>query len=284
MTTIRDALIYGKNFLKKKNISTYQLDTELLLMSAIGKDKTYLYAHPEYILNEREKQKYLKNLKERSKRLPVAYIIGEKEFYGERFIVEKGVFCPRPETELLIDEAKMLFSTNDKLKIYEIGCGTGIISITLARLFPKSIIYCCDINNKALDLTLRNAKFHKVKSRVKIFKGSFFEPIKDTKFDLIISNPPYLDHDDYMGAEPEVRKEPKAALMSREKGLWALKKIIRESKLYLKDEGYILLEIGNAQGEYIKKYGEKKGFEIVVKQDLNGYDRVIRGCLKTKNT
>ncbi len=280
MTTIRDALIYGKNYLKKKNIFTYQLDTELLLMSAIGRDKTYLYAHPEYILNEREKQKYLQNLKERSKRLPVAYIIGEKEFYGEKFIVKKGVFCPRPETELLIDEAKMLFGTDDSLKIYEIGCGTGIISITLAKLFPKSFVYCCDISEKALDLTLKNAKLHNVEGQVKIFKGAFFEPLKDTKFDLIISNPPYLNKSDYLAAEPEVRKEPKEALMSKEKGLWALKRIIRESKLYLKDEGYILLEIGNAQGEYIKKYGKKKGFEVLVKQDLNGYDRIIRGCLK----
>lgn len=280
MTTIREALIYGKNFLKKNNIETYQLDAELLLMSAIKKDKIYLYAYPEYVLKENEENLYIKNLKERARRTPVAYIIKEKEFYGEKFIVEKGVFCPRPETELLVDEAKTVFNNKSKLMIYEIGCGTGIISVTMARIFPNSIVYCSDINKRALNITKENAKLHDVQERVKIFEGAFFEPVKNKKFDLIVSNPPYLSKSDYLEAEPEVRKEPKKSLMSKEKGLWAIKKIIRESKHYLKDKGYILLEIGNSQGEFVRKYAEKMGFETDVKQDLNGFNRVVKGFLK----
>lgn len=280
MTTIREALIYGKNFLKKNNIETYLLDAELLLMFAIKKDKTYLYAYPEYVLKENEENLYIKNLKERARRTPVAYIIKEKEFYGEKFIVNKGVFCPRPETELIIDEAKKNFNGKNKLMIYEIGSGTGIISVTLARIFPNSVVYCSDINEKALKVTKENAVLHKVQDRVKIFKGAFFEPVKNKKFDLIVSNPPYLSKEDYLEAEPEVRKEPKKALMSKEKGLWAIKRIIRESKQYLKDKGYILLEIGNSQGEFVRKYAEKMGFETDVKQDLNGFNRVVKGFLK----
>lgn len=279
MITIREALIYGKNFLKKNNIETYLLDAELLLMFAIKKDKTYLYAYPEYVLKENEENLYIKNLKERARRTPVAYIIKEKEFYGEKFIVNKGVFCPRPETELIIDEAKKIFDQKNKLVIYEIGSGTGIICVTLARIFPNSVVYCSDINEKALKVTKENAVLHKVQDRVKIFKGAFFEPVKNKKFDLIVSNPPYLSKEDYLEAEPEVRKEPKKALMSKEKGLWTIKKILRESKLYLKEDGYILLEIGNSQGEYIKNYAEKIGFKTTIKQDLNGFDRIIKGCL-----
>lgn len=279
MTTIREALIYGKNFLKKNNIETYLLDAELLLMFAIKKDKTYLYAYPEYVLKENEENLYIKNLKERARRTPVAYIIKEKEFYGEKFIVEKGVFCPRPETELIIDEAKKIFDQKNKLVIYEIGSGTGIISVTLARIFRNSVVYCSDINEKALEVTKKNAELHGVQKRVNIFKGAFFEPVRNKKFDLIVSNPPYLSKEDYLEAEPEVRKEPKKALMSKEKGLWTIKKILRESKLYLKEDGYILLEIGNSQGEYIKNYAEKIGFKTTIKQDLNGFDRIIKGCL-----
>lgn len=279
MTTIREALIYGKNFLKKNNIETYLLDAELLLMFAIKKDKTYLYAYPEYVLKENEENLYIKNLKERARRTPVAYIIKEKEFYGEKFIVEKGVFCPRPETELIIDEAKKNFNGKNKLMIYEIGSGTGIISVTLARIFRNSVVYCSDINEKALEVTKKNAELHGVQKRVNIFKGAFFEPVRNKKFDLIVSNPPYLSKEDYLEAEPEVRKEPKKALMSKEKGLWTIKKILRESKLYLKEDGYILLEIGNSQGEYIKNYAEKIGFKTTIKQDLNGFDRIIKGCL-----
>lgn len=279
MTTIREALIYGKDFLKKNNIETYLLDAELLLMFVIKKDKTYLYAYPEYVLKENEENLYIKNLKERARRTPVAYIIKEKEFYGEKFIVDKGVFCPRPETELIIDEAKKIFDQKNKLVIYEIGSGTGIISVTLARIFPNSVVYCSDINEKALEVTKKNAELHGVQKRINIFKGAFFEPVKNKKFDLIVSNPPYLSKEDYLEAEPEVRKEPKKALMSKEKGLWTIKKILRESKLYLKEDGYILLEIGNSQGEYIKNYAEKIGFKTTIKQDLNGFDRIIKGCL-----
>jgi release factor glutamine methyltransferase len=281
MTNIREALLFGKNYLKRNNIETYLLDAELILMSAIKKDKTYLYAYPEHVLNEYEKKIYLKKLGERSKRIPVAYIIKEKEFYGEKFRVEKGVFCPRPETELLIEEAKKIFDSKDKIKIYEIGCGTGIIAITLAKLFKNSIVFCTDINSKALDITKYNAKLHGVKDKIKIFMGAFFEPVKGEKFNLIVSNPPYLSRSDYFEAEPEVRKEPKRALMSKEKGLWAIKKIMRESKDYLDVKGHILLEIGSSQGEYVKAYAHRLGYTISIKKDLNGLDRVVDGYLKS---
>ncbi|MCX7770785.1 MAG: peptide chain release factor N(5)-glutamine methyltransferase [Proteobacteria bacterium] len=279
MTNIRDSLIYGKNYLKKNNIESYQLDAEILLMKAIEKDKTFLYAYPEYELEERERKKYLKSLRKRANRFPVAYITGEKEFYGNKFLVQKGVFCPRPETELLIEEAKKIFDINSKIRVYEIGCGTGIISITLLMIFPKSVVYCSDVNEKAIEITKRNAELHKVQDRIKILKGDFFEPVKYQEFDLVVSNPPYLSLEDYYNAEPEVRKEPKRALMSKEKGLGAIKKIIRESKKYLVKNGYLLLEIGNTQGDYVREYARKFGYSVDIIKDLNDFDRVVKAKL-----
>lgn len=276
---ISNALLFGKNFLKRNGIESYFLDAELLLMHVLGEEKTFLYAHGDNVLGEEVKKLYFQLLKKRAKRFPVAYLIGKKEFYGNLFFVDEGVFCPRPETELLIDTAKEIFSLSDRIKVYEIGCGTGIISITLAKIFKKSYVYCCDISEKAISNTLKNAKFLKVESRLKVFKGSFFEPVNDEKFDLIISNPPYLSKKDYISAEPEVRKEPKKSLMAKEGGLMAIKKIIRGSKKHLKKNGYLILEIGSYQGNLVIDYAKRNGFVCEIRKDLAELDRVFVGRL-----
>jgi len=283
MTNIGSLLLSGKNFLKEKGILSYSLDAELLLMHILKKEKAFLYAHNDEIVDEISQRAYFKLLKERAKREPVAYLTGEKEFYGEKFYVEKGVFCPRPETELLIDEVRNIFKENQTLKIYEIGCGTGIISITLARIFKKSIIYCCDINEKALKLTMKNADKFGVLHRLKIMKGSFFEPLGEERFDLMVSNPPYLSKDDYLEAEPEVRKEPKKALMAKEKGLWVLKRIIREGKTFVKNGGYLILEIGHGQGKKILDFAKLNGYEGKISFDMSGFERVFVGSYNHKN-
>jgi release factor glutamine methyltransferase len=283
MTNIGSLLLSGKKFLKDKGILSYALDAELLLMHVLKKEKTYLYAHSNEKVDDIVQKAYFKLLRKRAKKEPVAYLTGEKEFYGEKFYVEKGVFCPRPETELLIDEARNIFKENQILSIYEIGCGTGIISITLARIFKNSIVYCCDINKKALKLTIKNADRFGVLHRMKIMEGAFFEPLGEERFDLVISNPPYLSLDDYLEAEPEVRKEPKRALMAREKGLGVIKRIIRQGKMFIKNCGYLILEIGHDQGKKILDYAKLNGFEGKISFDIAGFERVFVGSYNHKN-
>lgn len=272
--TIGKALKKAKAYLNSKGIHSSSIDAEVILMCVLNKEKSYLYTYPEKLLNKSEEEAFLRLLRLRGKRYPLAYVVGEKEFYGFSFYVEKGVFCPRPETELIIDELKALFKYDEFFDLYEIGCGTGIISISIAKIFKNANIICCDISSRALEVTEKNIERHQVKDRVKLLNGAFFDAAKGKFFDIVVSNPPYLSRNDYLEAAPEVRKEPRKALMSRDKGLAAIKKIIKESHRYLKKEGIVLLEIGHGQGEIIKNYAEKSGFKCLIKNDLAGFERL----------
>lgn len=280
MKNIKDILVWGKDFLKNKGIDSPLLDTEIILSKVLSREKSYLYAYPEYIIPE-EKLKIIKDMiYRRGKRIPLSYILNEKEFYGNIFYVEKGVFTPRPETEILVEEVIKIINkdySDKKVNLYEIGLGTGAISVTVALKVPNILITGCDICEKALWVTKKNLIRYNLQNKVKIIRTMDFIGIKRDRFDIIVSNPPYLSFDDYKNAEREVRVEPKKALMAKEKGLYLIKKIIRESKNYLKSgKGYVILEIGDEQSDYLMMYAKKYNYACSVICDYSGKERILK--------
>lgn len=280
--TIKDALSFASSYLKEKGIDSHKLDSEIILAKILRKDRVFLYAHPEITLSSTVLNTYKKIVRKRGQRFPLAYLIGEKEFYGRKFFVERGVFCPRPETEILIEEAINSLNKLDNPSIFEIGLGTGIISITLALELNLTKVFGCDISKKAICITKKNINIYQLNDRIKIFQGKLFDAVKNITFDCIVSNPPYLSKSDYLDAEPDVRKEPKKALMAKNKGLAIIKKIIRSAEKHLSTGGYLFIELGDRQGEEVLKFAEKHHLIGSIIKDLAGKERVLK-AIKISN-
>ncbi len=280
MKNIKDILQWGKAYLSKKGIDYPLIDIEVILTTILGKEKSYLYAHPEYVIPSQLKKQAVSLIRQRGKRLPLSYIFNEKEFFGNSFYVERGVFTPRPETEVLVEEViktlKKDFKDRD-IDLYEIGLGTGVISITLALNIKNLRVIGCDISQKSLLVTKKNILRYNLQNKVRVIKTNDFLGIKIGKFDIIVSNPPYLSLNDYRTADREVRVEPKRALMTKERGLYLSKKIIREGRKFLKEsKGYIFLEIGDGQGDYLVQYAKNFGYENHLISDYSGMERVLK--------
>ncbi|MEN8221916.1 MAG: peptide chain release factor N(5)-glutamine methyltransferase [Acidobacteriota bacterium] len=205
---------------------------------------------------------------------PVSYITGEKEFYSEKFIVNKSVLIPRPETELIID---ILLSESDSTtKILEIGAGSGIISILAAKLSGAEVT-AVEYDNDALEVLKNNIELHNVKELVTPVSADLF-PVKKPKFNIIVTNPPYLSEKDLEQADPAVREhEPRIALLGGENGHEIIEKIIRRAQEYLSYNGKILIEIGYDQRSKVIKLLQIYGYKnIEFYDDLNGIPRVVK--------
>ncbi len=280
MRNIRDIVLWGRKTLKNKGIESYSLDTDLIIAHVLGKEKSFLYAYPEYEISRHQIGRIKKNIRLRGQRIPIAYILKAKEFYGIELFIDKGVFSPRPETEILVSAILDVLNRDfngKEAKIYEIGLGSGAISVALAMNSINTIIFGCDINKKAISISKKNILRYNLSKRINIFRSSDFTGVKKGCFDIIVSNPPYLSLKDYLEAEKEVRKEPKNALISREKGLFLIKRIIREGRNYLRNnKGYILIEIGHGQGELLKEYSKRQGLEAEIIKDYADKERVLK--------
>jgi release factor glutamine methyltransferase len=219
-----------------------------------------------------------KILKKRSKKEPLAYILREWDFYGETFFLNKNSLIPRQDTELMIDLAINQFDKDSRLNILDLGTGSGVIGITLSKLFPNSKITVTDISSKALQVANKNIKQHKLKNIHSIESDWFNNIKKNEKFDLIMTNPPYVSKDDPHLINPELKFEPSNALISADNGFSDIFKIIDESPKFLKVEGRLFIEHGYNQGVKVKKYLQKKSFcKIKQYQDLNQKIRVTSG-------
>lgn len=247
---------------------------EILLAHVLKKNLAYLYTHPEKILTDDE-IKLFQNLIERRKQgEPIAYILGEQEFYSLNFKVTKDTLIPRPETELLVDEALKIIS-DKPCKVLELGIGSGSVAITLAKLKPNIHMLATDISQAALNIAIENARHHQV-NNIDFILSDWFKNIKAQKFDLIISNPPYIADDDPHLAQ--LQFEPLRALTSGEKGLDDLALIINHASDYLVDEGYLLLEHGYDQKEAVQTLCRNAKFEhIQTLLDMAGQPRITLG-------
>lgn len=241
------------------------LDSELIVAFVLGKDRTFVHAHPEYVFTEVELSKIQDFATRRGAGEPLAYILGAKEFYGHNFRVTRDTLIPRPETEVLIDLAKTL----NAQKILDVGTGSGCIAITLALEMPQAEIEAVDISPKALEIAQENAK--NLGAKVKFYQSDLLENTE--KYDIIVANLPYVDKNwDWLG--PELDYEPETALYADDGGLELIKKLINQAPQHLNRDGYLLLEADRSQHEKIASYASDY-FDIL----SNPNDQTLALCL-----
>jgi release factor glutamine methyltransferase len=252
--------------------STSKLDSELLLMTALGVSRPYLYTHGEKILSVSEKKVLNDLCKRRINLEPMAYIMGIKEFWSREFNVSPATLIPRPESEMLVEEVLNLYALDETISILEMGTGSGAIAISLALERPKTIITATDISSKVLDLAKKNA--NKFNAHNIIFqKSDWFRELKNQEFDLIVCNPPYIEsHDDCL---LDLKFEPISALVSGKDGLDAIRHIANNAKQFLKINGTILIEHGKDQEKAVNQIFISNQWErIKCLPDLRGFPRI----------
>ena len=279
--TIRDIIIkYSKEL---ENMSdTPRLDVEILLEKALGGvDSLYIRLNLGKELTKEQEDLFNLFIQDRLKGRPVAYIVGNREFMGLDFYVQEGVLIPRPDTEILVEELIEICKDKENLNILDIGTGSGAITISLAKYLNTSNVKSFDISDIALEVGKKNAISNEVDNRVEFIKSDLFSAIKDKdiKFDVIVSNPPYIPKKDIKTLHTQVKDyEPYIALEGGDDGLDFYRSITEQSKLYLKENGILAYEVGHDQAQDVAKIMETNGYtKIYTKKDLQGIDRVVIG-------
>ncbi len=251
----------GSNFLKANKIPTYIIDSELLLSNILNKSREEILVNLNQNVNDKNVLTFKEYLLRRSKNEPIAYILNEKEFWSKRFVVNQDTLIPRPETELLVENLIKTFK-NKQISILDIGTGSGCIIISLLINLKRSNGIGVDISRNAISMAKMNARKHNLFNRVKFFIQSF-ENISNKKFDLIVSNPPYIRKKDIKNLSDDIKRyEPLVALDGGNDGLDLIKKVIYKSKEILKINGMLALEIGNGQIKKVSKILIDNNFRI----------------------
>lgn len=280
---IKDIINYGVAMIK--NTESPSLETQMMIAKVIEKDRLYIMLNLEEDIDESKVEIIKTMIDKRKDSYPLQYILGEREFWGMDFKVSEGVLIPRQDTEILIEETLKKLKDNkhkSNLKGFEIGVGSGIISITLLKEIETLTMIGVDINDKAIELTKANALKHEVSDRLCILNSNLFEKInKENQFDFIISNPPYIETKVIDSLKEDIKKhEPKLALDGGEDGLDFYRAIIEQSKSYISPEGFIAFEIGYNQAEAVKKIFVENGYpNVTIAKDLAGFDRVVIGMI-----
>ncbi|HEY0785884.1 MAG TPA: peptide chain release factor N(5)-glutamine methyltransferase [Acidobacteriaceae bacterium] len=221
-------------------------DASLLLCRALGKDRSWLMAHPEECLSVAQAWQYEQWLARRAQCEPMQYILGEQEFYGLRLAVSPAVLIPRPETEHLVEAALALVSSGEPVRIADVGTGSGAIAVALACAQPLAQLTALDLSQAALQIARSNAEAHAVSDRVRFLESDLLAAVAGERFDIIVSNPPYVPSTEQL--EPQVRDwEPHTALFAGEDGLAIYRRLIPQAREALVAGGWLLLEIGHGQ-------------------------------------
>lgn len=263
--------------LERAGIEEASLDARLLLEEVCGTDRTALYVHGEEELSAEQEREYLEKLELRAKRIPLQHILGKTEFMGLTFLVNGDVLCPRPDTEVLVEE--VLKYLHDGMRILDIGTGSGCILLSLLHYSNDCQGVGADISGKALQTARENAKRLSIEQACFV-ESDLFEKIEG-QFEIIVSNPPYIRSGDIEGLMPEVRDhDPLAALDGGADGLFFYREITRRAKEHLPGGGMLFYEIGYDQGEAVRRIMEENGFrEVEAIKDFSGLDRVVFGTL-----
>ena len=268
-----EAIKIGSSLLKENNIPSYILDSEILLSKTLNKSREDILINLDKRINKNNISIFKKYLLRRSRHEPVAYILEEKEFYSKKFKVNKNTLIPRPETELLIDKILKIYKEK-KISILDIGTGSGCIILSLLSILKLSFGVGIDISKNAIEIAKKNAFKHNLSNRVKFYAKSC-DSIYDKKFDLIVSNPPYIEKKDIKNLSEDIKiYEPKLALDGGNDGLDLIKKVIYKSKSTLKINGTLALEIGNGQIKKVSKILIDNNFRI--KHVIKDYKNNIR--------
>lgn len=262
---------------------TSRLDVEVLLSHILDKDRSFLYAWPEHQLSEQQQHCFDEFFNRRLQGEPVAHIIGQREFWSLLLDVSPATLIPRPETELLVELALSLPLVNQP-SMLDLGTGTGAIALALASEHPDWKIVAVDAFPEAVKLAEKNRKQLNFNQKngfdnVRIIQSHWFSNLTDQTFDLIVSNPPYIDAEDKHLKQGDVQFEPRSALVAHEQGLSDLRTIINSAHAYLNTGGWLLLEHGCDQGQAVRAMMLAAGFsDIATHADLAGLDRVTLCC------
>ena len=273
---IKNILIEGTNTLKQSGVSNPQLDCEILLSNSINKDKKYIILNPKQILNDGQLSDFKNLIEKRKKGEPIAYLINKKEFWNNEFFVNKDVLIPRPDTELIIEEVLKIYSKNTHLQVLDIGTGSGCILLSILKERKYFYGTGIDISKKSINVSKFNAKKLNLENRAKFFHSSV-DNFTVGKYDLIVSNPPYIKTTTLKYLEKDVVEfEPKSALDGGLDGLSAIRKVIKKSSELIKKNGKFILEIGFDQKNKVINLLNKEGFYInSTQKDLSNNDRCI---------
>ncbi len=276
-TTLK-ILTWTKEYLAGKGIENARLEAEWLLCEALSLDRVGLYLNFDKPLLESELAAYRSMVSRRAKREPLQHILGTQEFMGLEFRTTAAALIPRHDTETLVREA--LKAAPAAQSVLDIGSGSGCVAIALAKDLPDATVVSIDISPDSLELARRNAELNAVS--VEFRQGSLFEPVKDERFDLVVSNPPYIPAAEIEHLEPEVRDfEPRSALDGGVDGLDFYRTIIPGAPDHLMPGGWLLLEVGAGQAGDVTEMFARNGFSAIFSaKDPSGIERVVGGCFK----
>ena len=265
--------------LQKVGIEAGAAEAEIILCDILDCDRLFLYLHGPSMIDDEVVDKFNSIIEKRLTRYPLQYILGSAWFYGRKFVVNESVMVPTPETELLLESAlrAVRFCRSDPVKFLDVGVGSGVVGIS-AKLENKALdITAIDISEAALHVARFNADRFEVDGSIQFLQSDLFETLPKERFDIIVSNPPYITEGDYDGLEPEVKADPKLALVSGPKGLDFIERLIAESPDHLIRPGFLMFEMGYNQSqeifEMVRSDGRYADYSLL--KDLADIDRVI---------
>lgn len=282
--TVAEHIANARAMLAASGIEDPAAEASSLMQLAIGRERAFLIAYPEYQPTAEETEKFNSVVRRRSARQPFSQIAGVREFYGRDLIVTPDVLTPRPETEFLVEEALKFLSQLDSPRFCEVGVGSGCISISILAEIGAARAFTTDISPSAISVAMQNAKIHQVSDRIEIIETPYFDAVDQSGFDAVVTNPPYIPEVEIAELAPEVRDhEPLAALSGGESGFDAIEILIDRSRNMLRPGGILLMEIGYDQSphtaELLKRYGWS---DICFIRDLQNIERVAKATWQGK--
>ena len=281
--TIGRILKWTEQYFGRKGVESPRLDAEVLLSHVLGKARIYLYVHFDEPLEKRELAAYRELVQKRVQRVPVAYLVGSREFMGLTFRVSTATLVPRPDTEILVQAAlerlkKVVGTKGGPVRFADIGTGTGAICLSVLHFLPGAEAMTVDISPEALAVARENAEALGLSERIAFFEGDLLEPVKGQRFHAILSNPPYIPDGDIDRLAPEVREnEPMTALAGGRDGLDFYRRLCREAPPLLEPGGFLAFEVGIRQADAVARLAKEHALigQTEILKDLSGIERVV---------
>lgn len=276
---IREAIKTGMNMIKEKNIEDATLKSKMIMENVLGQNRQYIIANDLNQLDYEQEKEYFFEIEKLLKNNPIEYITNKKEFMNLELYVNQDVLIPRQDTEILVEEVINILQNikAENIQILDMCTGSGAIAIALAKNVEKCIVDAVDISSGALEVVRKNVVKNQVEDKINIINSDLFSKVPNKKYNLIVSNPPYIERNVIENLDKQVQKEPIIALDGGEDGLDFYKKIINEASSYLESNGYLCFEIGYNQKSAVQNLLSNSGKyqDIYCKKDLCGNDRVI---------